>query len=63
MEWAMTRHDTKIQDWNYEATKLALKRAVAELPLPEEVIAQEGVVHHPLAAHDYRDEAPMKLRA
>jgi len=49
--------DAKIQDWNYEATKLALKRAVAELPLPEEVIAQGHVVHHPLAAHDYPEDA------
>lgn len=46
--------DTKIQDWNYQATKLALKRAVEGLPLPAEVIAQEQVVHHPLAAHDYK---------
>lgn len=49
------KDNTKIQDWNYEATKLALKRAVAELPLPEEVIAQEAYVHHPLAAHDHLD--------
>ena len=46
--------DAKIQDWNYEATKLALRRAVAGLPTPAEVIAQEQVVHHPLAAHDYK---------
>jgi len=46
--------NTKIQDWNYAATKLALKRAVAGLPLPSEVIAREGVEHHPLAAHDYK---------
>lgn len=45
---------TKIQDWNYQATKLALRRAIAGLPLPAEVIAQEQVVHHPLAAHDYK---------
>lgn len=45
--------NNKIQDWNYEATKLAIRRAVAGLPLPGEVVAQEGVVHHPLAAHDY----------
>ena len=55
--------DTKIQDWNYEATKLALKRAVAELPLPEEVIAQRQAVHHPFAAHDYRDRVKEKLSA
>ena len=42
----------KIQDWNYEATKLAIQRAVEGFPLPEEVIAQEKEQHHPLAAHD-----------
>ena len=46
--------NTKIQDWNYEATKLAIRRAVDGLPMPEEVIAQEGAAHHPLAAHDYK---------
>jgi 5,6,7,8-tetrahydromethanopterin hydro-lyase len=45
--------DAKIQDWNYEATKLAVRRAVEGLPLPSDVIAQEAVVHHPFAAHDY----------
>lgn len=44
--------DNKIQDWNYEATKLAIKRAVEGYPRPAEVIAQEDVAHHPLAAHD-----------
>ena len=44
----------KIQDWNYAATKLAIKRAVLGEPLPSEVIAQEQVAHHPLAAHDYK---------
>jgi 5,6,7,8-tetrahydromethanopterin hydro-lyase len=46
--------NAKIQDWNYAATKLAIKRAVLGEPLPSEVIAQEQVVHHPLAAHDYK---------
>lgn len=55
--------DVKIQDWNYEATKLALKRAVAELPLAEEVIAQRGSVRHPFAAHDYHDKAEAALDA
>jgi len=49
--------DTKIQDWNYEATKLALQRAINELPLPEDVVLQEGTLHHPLAAHDYQKTA------
>jgi len=42
----------KIPDWNYEATKLAIQRAVEGFPLPEEVIAQEKEQHHPLAVHD-----------
>ena len=46
------KDNNKIQDWNYEATKLAIKRAVAGEPTPNEVIAQEDVKHHPLAAHD-----------
>jgi 5,6,7,8-tetrahydromethanopterin hydro-lyase len=44
--------NNKIQDWNYEATKLAIKRAVEGEPTLAEVIAQEDVKHHPLAAHD-----------
>jgi 5,6,7,8-tetrahydromethanopterin hydro-lyase len=46
------KDNNKIQDWNYEATKLAIRRAVEGKPTPEEVIAQEEVLHHPLAAHD-----------
>lgn len=46
------KDNNKIQDWNYEATKLAIKRAVEGKPTPAEVIAQENVTHHPLAAHD-----------
>lgn len=49
--------NTKIQDWNYEATKLAIKRAVEGLPTPAEVIKQEFAVKHPLAAHAYFAEA------
>jgi 5,6,7,8-tetrahydromethanopterin hydro-lyase len=43
--------DAKIQDWNYEATKLAIARAVAGEPPVAEVIKQEDVMMHPLAAH------------
>lgn len=45
-------NDTKIQDWNYEATKLAIKRAIEGKPTVNEVLAQEETSHHPLAAHD-----------
>lgn len=44
---------TKIQDWNYEAAKLAIKRAVDGWPSAKEIMEQESSVHHPLAAHDY----------
>lgn len=53
IHWEAKDND-KIQNWNYQATKLALKRAVANLPMPAEVIAQEKAAHHPLAAHDYK---------
>ena len=46
------KDNAKLQDWNYEATKLAIARAVNGEPKVAEVIAQEDVMHHPLAAHD-----------
>jgi 5,6,7,8-tetrahydromethanopterin hydro-lyase len=56
--------NTKIQDWNYEATKLAIARAVAGLPTAAEVIGQEFTAHHPLAAHDYNEVvSPLKEAA
>ncbi|VTZ27386.1 5,6,7,8-tetrahydromethanopterin hydro-lyase [Methylocella tundrae] len=45
------KDNTKIQDWNYEATKIAIARAVKGEPKIAEVIAQEDVMPHPLAAH------------
>ncbi|CAL1241110.1 formaldehyde-activating enzyme [Candidatus Methylocalor cossyra] len=51
IHWDAT-DNAKIQDWNYAATKLAIQRAVEGKPTPAEVIAQEDVMHHPLAAHD-----------
>jgi 5,6,7,8-tetrahydromethanopterin hydro-lyase len=45
------KDNTKIQDWNYEATKIAIARAVKGEPKIADVIAQEDVMHHPLAAH------------
>ncbi|HNA29260.1 MAG TPA: formaldehyde-activating enzyme [Thiobacillaceae bacterium] len=43
--------DTKIQDFNYEATKQALKRAVSGTPTAAEVVAKKGGAGHPFAAH------------
>jgi len=42
--------DKKIQDFNYRATKEALKRAVAGEPKAREVIAKKGSVQHPFQA-------------
>lgn len=43
--------DNKIQDYNYEATKLAIKRAVAGEPTAAEVVAEKNKSEHPFAAH------------
>jgi 5,6,7,8-tetrahydromethanopterin hydro-lyase len=45
------KDDNKIQDFNYEATKLSIKRAVAGEPKASEVVAQKGKAAHPFAAH------------
>jgi len=44
--------DTKIQDYNYEATKLSIKRAVSREPKAAEVLSKRGSAAHPFAAHD-----------
>ncbi|MEY2697757.1 MAG: formaldehyde-activating enzyme [Pseudomonadota bacterium] len=43
--------DAKIQDYNYEATKLSIKRAVAGEPKAADVVKQKGQSEHPFAAH------------
>ncbi len=48
----LAEDDAKIQDYNYEATKEAIKRAVAGEPTPQEVVTKAKEVHHPFAAHD-----------
>lgn len=42
--------DKKIQEYNYEAVKLAIKRAVAGTPSAAEVVKQKGKASHPFAA-------------
>ena len=42
--------DRKIQDYNYRATKEALKRAVAGEPKAKDVLAKRGSASHPFAA-------------
>ena len=41
--------DQKIQDFNYQATKEALKRAVAGEPKAADVVSQKGTAAHPFA--------------
>ena len=58
--------NTKIQDWNYAATKLAIQRAVAGLPKAAEVVEKSELVTHPFAAHDYTqvpDARPLQKAA
>src|SRR5512134_1228929 len=43
--------DNKIQDYNYKATKLSIKRAVAGEPKAAEVTAKRGSADHPFQAH------------
>jgi 5,6,7,8-tetrahydromethanopterin hydro-lyase len=43
--------DTKIQDYNYKATKESIARAVAGTPKASEVIAKAKSTAHPFAAH------------
>ena len=46
----LAEDDKKIQDYNYAATKEALKRAVAREPKAAEVVAKKGSVAHPFQA-------------
>jgi 5,6,7,8-tetrahydromethanopterin hydro-lyase len=43
--------DTKIQDYNYEATKQSIKRAIAGTPTAADVVAGKASQAHPFAAH------------
>src|SRR6185503_11225077 len=42
--------DTKIQDYNYAATKESIKRAIAGDPKASEVVSKKSSAHHPFAA-------------
>jgi 5,6,7,8-tetrahydromethanopterin hydro-lyase len=45
------KDDAKIQKYNYEATKLAIKRAVAGEPKASEMLKKKGELAHPFAAY------------
>ena len=44
--------DTKIQDYNYTATKESIKRAIAGTPTAAEVVSKKATAGHPYAAHN-----------
>jgi len=43
--------DKKIQDYNYQATREAIQRAVAGSPTAAEVVDKKATMAHPFAAH------------
>jgi len=45
----MAEDDKKIQDYNYQATREAIKRAVAGEPTAAEVVAKKSSAAHPFA--------------
>ena len=44
--------DAKIQDYNYQATKESIKRAIAGEPTAADVIKKKATAGHPFAAHN-----------
>ncbi len=51
IHWEAT-DDKKIQDYNYEATKSAIQRAMSGQPTTQDMLAQMGSTAHPFAAAD-----------
>jgi 5,6,7,8-tetrahydromethanopterin hydro-lyase len=45
----LAEDDAKIQEYNYKATREAIKRAVDGTPTAKEVLAQKGTIKHPFA--------------
>lgn len=45
----LAEDDAKIQQYNYEATRQAIKRAVDGTPTAAEVVAQKDTIKHPFA--------------
>ncbi|HKJ88498.1 MAG TPA: formaldehyde-activating enzyme [Gammaproteobacteria bacterium] len=50
IHWEAQDND-KIQDWNYEATKQAIKSAVTGEPKVQDVLSKRSGMSHPFAAH------------
>lgn len=47
----LAEDDKKIQDYNYQAVKESIQRAVAGSPTAAEVVAKKGTANHPFQAH------------
>jgi 5,6,7,8-tetrahydromethanopterin hydro-lyase len=47
----LAEDDKKIQDYNYQATRESIKRAVSGTPTARDVVAKKGSSAHPFAAH------------
>jgi 5,6,7,8-tetrahydromethanopterin hydro-lyase len=47
----LAEDNAKIQDYNYQATKESIQRAVARSPKASEVVAKKGSANHPFQAH------------
>ena len=47
----LAEDDKKIQDYNYQATRESIQRAVAGQPSAAEVVAKKSTMAHPFAAH------------
>jgi 5,6,7,8-tetrahydromethanopterin hydro-lyase len=45
----LAENDTKIYDYNYQATKESIKRAVAGTPKASEVVSKKGSSPHPFS--------------
>jgi 5,6,7,8-tetrahydromethanopterin hydro-lyase len=50
IHWLAKDHN-KIQDYNYQAVKESIKRAVAGEPKASEVVSKKGTADHPFQAH------------
>jgi 5,6,7,8-tetrahydromethanopterin hydro-lyase len=48
----LAEDDNKIQDFNYQATREAIRRAVRREPKAADVVAQKKTATHPFAAHN-----------
>ena len=47
----LAEDNSKIQDYNYQATKQSIQRAIARSPKASEVVAKKSTLDHPFQAH------------